>query len=314
MLRSSSLIFSLSLIFSSSIAFANVKQEALAPEHPSVTTEVVPEVQAAQTTAASNVKSAEPVVVPTAPIVIAEKTTVAPAAVPATAVEMSAKPAVTNNAQTAKEPIQPVVNTNAPRTAPKMAAKTKAVEVVAPVAAEVKKPIVDRQKSDTTTAVTADKQISSDKQAASEKQVTSDKQTASDKHASSEKPVTMHQSTESTNAVKPEVAEKQASMDLEVVDFVLAGKVEAREPQGVVEAFGKENEYGFAFARLHAKAATEVTFVWYRNDKQVASFKQPIQASKKWRTYSSVKLRPGQWKVQLLTEDKVMAEKTFTIE
>lgn len=103
--------------------------------------------------------------------------------------------------------------------------------------------------------------------------------------------------------------------DLEVVDFLLAGNIEAREPQNVVEAFSKDNERGFAFARLHAKAPNEVTFVWYLNDKPVARCKQSIQASKKWRTYSSVKLRPGQWKVQLIEgEDKVLAEKSFIIE
>lgn len=106
----------------------------------------------------------------------------------------------------------------------------------------------------------------------------------------------------------------QAKADLEVLDFVLAGNVESREPQNIVEAFGKENTRGFAFARLRVNTASDVTFVWYRNDTPVARYKSSIHPAKKWRTYSSVTLRPGQWKVQLLDKDQVVAEKTFTIE
>jgi len=141
-------------------------------------------------------------------------------------------------------------------------------------------------------------------------------QSALDKKKSEEEHLLQIADDEKTAAVeKPQSEPGNADANLEVVDFLLAGKVESREPQNVVEAFGKDNERGFAFARLHAKAPSDVTFVWYLNDKPVARCKQSIQASKKWRTYSSVKLRPGQWKVQLLGEnDSVLAEKTFAIE
>lgn len=102
--------------------------------------------------------------------------------------------------------------------------------------------------------------------------------------------------------------------DLEVVEFVLANSVEAKEPREVVETFGLDAERGFAFARLNVKTPTEVTFLWYRNGNLVNRFSTQVHPSKKWRTFSSVKMRPGQWKVQLLQKDKVLAEKTFTLE
>lgn len=110
---------------------------------------------------------------------------------------------------------------------------------------------------------------------------------------------------------KPEL---QALADLEILEFVLADKIENREPRNSVDGFTSAEERGFAFARLNAKSNSKVTFVWYRNGHEYARSTLPVNASKKWRTYSSVKLRPGDWKVQLLAEDKVLAEKTFTLQ
>lgn len=115
------------------------------------------------------------------------------------------------------------------------------------------------------------------------------------------------------SSVKQDVMQ-QESPDLEVLEFVLASNIDAREPKEIVEVFGKEVEKGFAFARLNVKKPGEVTFLWYRNDKLVTRFSTQVHASKKWRTYSSVKMRPGQWKVQLLQNDKVLAEKSFNLE
>lgn len=106
-----------------------------------------------------------------------------------------------------------------------------------------------------------------------------------------------------------------ASVDLEVLEFVLASKIENREPQGITESFANADDRAYAFARLNAKTQGKVTFVWYRNDSEYTRFTTDIQAAKKWRTYASVKLRPGTWKVQLLNEDNsLLAEKTFTLQ
>lgn len=103
--------------------------------------------------------------------------------------------------------------------------------------------------------------------------------------------------------------------DLRLVEFVLANQVESREPKNIVEAFSEEADRGFAFARLASKTTSEVTFLWTRNGHECARFTSPVQAAKQWRTFSSVKLRKGDWKVQLLDQNKVvLAEKTFTIQ
>lgn len=104
------------------------------------------------------------------------------------------------------------------------------------------------------------------------------------------------------------------STDMQVLDFILTNKIESREPGETLEAFTKDHERGFAFARLSSKTNGDVTFVWYRNDHEYAKQTMTIQASKKWRTFSSVKLRPGLWKVQLKHNDQILAEKTFTLE
>ncbi len=123
--------------------------------------------------------------------------------------------------------------------------------------------------------------------------------------------------TKSADQAKTESSAEQAKAelnDLEVLEFVLANQVENREPKNLVDSFTSNEERGFAFARLRAQTNSKITFVWYRNGHEYARFTLPVNASKKWRTYSSVKLRPGEWKVQLLAEDKVLAEKTFTLQ
>ena len=102
--------------------------------------------------------------------------------------------------------------------------------------------------------------------------------------------------------------------DIKVIEFVLANKVEGREPKEVVENFNRENGKGFAFAQLSADKHAQVAFVWFKDGKEYSRFTTNVHASKKWRTYSSTKLRPGNWKVQLMSGDQVLAERTFTVQ
>lgn len=121
------------------------------------------------------------------------------------------------------------------------------------------------------------------------------------------------QNTASSTASATDMA--APTVDLKVVEFVLANQVVQREPKDVVENFAHGSEKAFAFARVNASVASEVTFVWYRNNQIYTQYTAPIQAAKTWRTFSSVKLKSGDWKVQLLGKNKeVLAEKTFTIQ
>jgi hypothetical protein len=117
-----------------------------------------------------------------------------------------------------------------------------------------------------------------------------------------------------TAAIPKEAVSELAKSDLEVVEFVLAQQIDAREPKNIVENFNKENQRGYAFARLSSPEIKDVTFIWFREGKEYSRYKTTVQAAKKWRTFSSVKLRPGHWKVQLVSNDAVLAEKAFTLE
>ncbi len=105
-----------------------------------------------------------------------------------------------------------------------------------------------------------------------------------------------------------------ANVDVKVIEFVLANKVEGREPKEVVETFNQENGKGFAFAQLSAEKHSQVAFVWFKEGREHSRFTTNVHASKRWRTYSSTKLRPGNWKVQLMAGDQVLAERTFTVQ
>ena len=121
---------------------------------------------------------------------------------------------------------------------------------------------------------------------------------------------------EKAKASMPETASSQSTHpDLEVIEFVLTTKVEGREPIAIVENFSKENGMAYAFARIHAKSHAQVTFVWFRDGKEQSRFTTNVHAAKRWRTYASIKLRPGNWKVQLLSpNNEVLVERPFTVD
>jgi hypothetical protein len=119
-----------------------------------------------------------------------------------------------------------------------------------------------------------------------------------------------------TTTTTTAVAEPTSATDanLEVLDFVLASKIEAREPHEVVESYPKTQDKAYAFARLRAQKHTQITFVWLCDGKERNRFTTQVHAAKKWRTFASTKIRPGQWKVQLLSGNQVLAERSFTVQ
>ena len=120
---------------------------------------------------------------------------------------------------------------------------------------------------------------------------------------------------EKAEASMPQTASSQSTHpDLEVTEFVLTTKVEGREPTTIVENFGKENGMAYAFARIHARNHAQVTFVWFRDGKEQSRFTTNVHVAKKWRTYASTKLRPGNWKVQLLSNNEVLIERPFMVD
>lgn len=163
------------------------------------------------------------------------------------------------------------------------------------VAKEATKPVSNETSKQTTVSSVKDNSV---KEAASKDAITLE--------ARSEKVEKSENAENSENVANNE-------SNINVVEFVLANQVESREPK-IVEAFSNQDERGFAFARLNVKNASEVTFVWSRNGHEVNRTTLPVHEAKKWRTFSSVKLRSGEWKVQLLANNQVLAEKNFSVE
>ena len=110
-------------------------------------------------------------------------------------------------------------------------------------------------------------------------------------------------------------ANATAKAPLEILEFVLSNKVEGPEPQDNVESFSHENGSGmaYAFARLNVPTHAQVTFIWFKDGKEYNRFTTNVAAAKKWRTYSSTKLRSGNWKVQLVSNGQVLAERAFMV-
>jgi len=101
-----------------------------------------------------------------------------------------------------------------------------------------------------------------------------------------------------------------------VRDFVLTNGIYEREPVNKTETFMTSDGTGYAFARINNEGApSNVSFVWTYEGSQHASVDMTVGTSGSWRTWSSVNLKPGDWRVQLVTQDgRVIAERTFTVD
>lgn len=100
-----------------------------------------------------------------------------------------------------------------------------------------------------------------------------------------------------------------------VRDFVLSHGIEGREPISNTDTFGVGDGKAFAFARIHNTGApTTMSFVWNYGERHHATVPVTIGTSPGWRTWSTVKLRPGNWHVKLVDGGgEVLLEKAFSV-
>jgi hypothetical protein len=108
----------------------------------------------------------------------------------------------------------------------------------------------------------------------------------------------------------------QAGSAMMVRDFVLTNGIYEREPVNTTEDFMTSDGTAYAFARINNDGEpSKVSFIWQYQGSEHASVDQTIGTSGSWRTWSSVNLKPGDWRVQLVTEDgRVIAERTFKVD
>ena len=117
-----------------------------------------------------------------------------------------------------------------------------------------------------------------------------------------------------------------AQSSIVIRDFVLTRLVQGqsfldvgiyeREPVGTTETFASADGRGYAFARIaNDGSPTQISFVWYYGEEMHASIDMNIGTSSGWRTWSSVNLKPGNWRVKLQdASGAVIAERMFMVE
>ncbi len=106
-----------------------------------------------------------------------------------------------------------------------------------------------------------------------------------------------------------------AEGDLVVQDLILSRGIYEREPADIAKSFEPSDERAYAFARISNEGPlTSVSFVWHYGSNIHAIVDLNIGTSQGWRTWSSAKLKSGDWRVELVTEEgEVLAERAFTV-
>lgn len=108
----------------------------------------------------------------------------------------------------------------------------------------------------------------------------------------------------------------QADGSMVIRDFVLTHGIYEREPVGTTQSFSSSDGRGYVFARIANEGQpSQVNFVWYYGDEMHASIPMNVGTSSGWRTWSSVNLRPGNWRVNITDQNgMVIAERNFMVE
>ena len=107
-----------------------------------------------------------------------------------------------------------------------------------------------------------------------------------------------------------------AGSSLVIRDFVLTHGIYEREPVGTTDSFSIDDGRGYAFVRIaNDGAPTTVSFVWMHAGETHANVDMNIGTSSGWRTWSSVNLKPGQWRVDVKSSDgTILAQRSFMVE
>ena len=107
----------------------------------------------------------------------------------------------------------------------------------------------------------------------------------------------------------------ETSSSVSLSGLVLTRRIVNREPSGTVKSFSAADRLAFVFVRLNNPGPpTEVSFVWYRDELKQSIVKAKVGRSRAWRTWSSARLSPGTWRVDVLSPDgSLIGEKSFIV-
>lgn len=100
-----------------------------------------------------------------------------------------------------------------------------------------------------------------------------------------------------------------------VRDFMLSHGISQREPVDETRAFRIGDDRAFAFARIENRdAPREVSFVWYYGGEHHATVPMHVGISPGWRTWSTARLRPGHWRVELIdSAGRMLSARDFEV-
>lgn len=121
--------------------------------------------------------------------------------------------------------------------------------------------------------------------------------------------------TEKTSFETTNKEEEQLEDTLFVREFVLALDVIEREPVDIVTSYRMPDARAWCFARIHnSEKMQDLYFEWYYEDTLYFEMSTKTGLSNNWRTYSSVGLQPGTWRVLLKNSNgKVLEEIQFLV-
>jgi hypothetical protein len=92
--------------------------------------------------------------------------------------------------------------------------------------------------------------------------------------------------------------------ELSLEELILCEDVIEREPINPRQSFSTDQGQAYCFARLKNPGnLTKVTFRWFYENELYFVFVAKVGKSPNWRTYSSITLRKGMWRVELLDEN-----------
>lgn len=97
-----------------------------------------------------------------------------------------------------------------------------------------------------------------------------------------------------------QVFAQQQDTTLRVIEFSLCKDVIEREPFETVSSFSTKDEQAWVFARIeNDEGLRTVLFRWFFNDELLAEVPSKVGVSTNWRTYSTIKLKTGFWRVEI---------------
>ena len=91
---------------------------------------------------------------------------------------------------------------------------------------------------------------------------------------------------------------------LYIKELILAENVVEREPVNVVQSFDISDKKGWCFARINNPGDIKtISFIWFHDDDLHYEMETKVGKSSNWRTYSSVTLEEGTWRVEIVGPD-----------